>query len=126
MSGWTADELTRIDRTDEIGICSRRPDGSLRPYVTIWAVRLGDDVYVRSAQGPDNPWFVRALAAGEGRIRAGGNERDVTFASPGPDVATDLHAAYHAKYDRYGQAIVGTVVSPEAAGATLRLVPRTA
>jgi hypothetical protein len=31
--------------------------------------------------------------------------------------------AYHAKYDRYGPAIVGTVVSTEAERATLRLVP---
>jgi len=51
-------------------------------------------------------------------------ERDVTFEQPGPEVAEDLHAAYHAKYDRYGPRMVGTVVSPEAARATLRLVPR--
>jgi hypothetical protein len=39
-------------------------------------------------------------------------------------VDADLTAAYHAKYDRYGPTIVGTVVSPEAARSTLRLVPR--
>jgi hypothetical protein len=36
----------------------------------------------------------------------------------------DVSAAYHAKYDRYGPTIVGTVVSSEAARSTLRLVPR--
>ena len=35
-----------------------------------------------------------------------------------------LHAAYHAKYDGYGARIVNTVVSDEAAAATLRVVPR--
>jgi hypothetical protein len=124
VSGWTADELSRIGRADELGIASRRPDGSIRPFITIWFVRLGDDLYVRSAHGYDNPWFQRALSSGQGRIRAGGVERDVTFEQPGPDITDDVHAAYHAKYDRYGPSIVGTVVSPEAARSTLRFVPR--
>ena len=124
MSDWTIDELTRLGRADELGIASRRPDGSLRPFVTIWFVRLGDDIFVRSAYGHDNPWFQRALASREGRIRAGGVERDVAFEDPGADVDEDLPAAYHAKYDRYGPRLVGTVVSPEAARSTLKLVPR--
>jgi hypothetical protein len=123
-AGWTADELARIGRAEELGLASRRPDGSLRPFITIWSVRLRDDLYVRSAHGHENPWFVRALAAGLGRIRAGGVERDVAFEEPGPEDAEDLHAAYHAKYDRYGPRMVGTVVSPEAARSTLKLVPR--
>ena len=124
MTAWTADELDRIGRADELRIASRRPDGSLRPYVTIWTVRSGDDIYVRSAHGWDNPWFQRALHSGAGRIQAGGIERDVAFEATGPDLTAALHAAYHAKYDRYGPSIVGTVVSPEAARSTLRLVPR--
>jgi hypothetical protein len=87
-------------------------------------VRTGDDVYVRSAYGHENGWFQRALSSGEGRVRGGGVERDVAFEEPGAAVDADLHAAYHAKYDRYGPSIVGTVVSPEVARSTLRLVPR--
>jgi hypothetical protein len=123
VTAWTADELATIGRADEVGIASRRPDGSLRPFVTIWAVRAGDDVYVRSAHGHDNPWFQRALRSGEGRIRFGGAECDVAFEEPGADVDALVDAAYHAKYDRYGPRMVGTVVSPEAARSTLRLVP---
>ena len=124
MAGWTPDELSRIGQADQLQITSRRPDGSLRPYVTIWVVRSGDDLYVRSAYGHENGWFQRALSSGEGRIRAGGVERDVAFEEPGGAVDDELHAAYHAKYDRHGPAIVGTVVSSEAARSTLRLVPR--
>jgi hypothetical protein len=124
VTAWTADELARIARADELRIASRRADGNLRRFVRIWVVRLGDDLYVRSAYGPDNGWYVRAKASGEGRIRAGGVERDVAFESPGGKVDEALHGAYHAKYDRYGPGIVGTVVSPEAAQSTLRLVPR--
>ena len=124
MSGWTADELERIGRANALRIASRRPDDSLRPFITIWVARLGDDIYVRSAYGHDNPWFQRAISSGVGRIRAGGVERDVAFEEPGREIEQDLHAAYHAKYDRYGPSIVGTVVSPEAARSTLRLIPR--
>lgn len=121
---WNDDELLRVDRAAELELASRRPDGSLRPFITIWAVRVGDALYVRSAYGYDNPWFQRALGAGHGRIRAGGVDRDVAFEVPGTDVADDVTSAYHSKYDRYGPAIVGTVVSPEAVRSTLRLVPR--
>ena len=124
VTAWTSDELTRLEPIDELGLASRRSDGSLRRFVTIWFVRLGDDLYVRSAYGYDNPWFQRALASGEGRIRVGGMERDVTFVAPAPEVADDLTAAYHAKYDRHGARIVGTVVSPEAIRSTLKVVPR--
>jgi hypothetical protein len=124
MTAWTADDLATIGQADELDLSSSRPDGSLRPFVTIWGVRLGDDLYVRSAYGHDNPWFQRALASREGRIRAGGIERDVTFEVPGAGIDEALDGAYHAKYDRYGPRMVGTVVSPEAARSTLRLVPR--
>jgi hypothetical protein len=123
MADWDPDELGRIARADELKIASRKADGSLRKFITIWVVRLGDDLYVRSAYGPENGWYRRALASAEGRIRAGGLERDVTFETPGPEIDADLHAAYHAKYDRYGPRIVGSVVSDEAARTTLRLVP---
>lgn len=123
MTAWTDDELDRVGSADELKISSRRSDGSLRRFITIWAVRHGDDIYVRSAYGPENGWFVRALAAGDGRIRAGGVERDVTFERADADVDGALDDAYHAKYDRYGPRIVGTVVGPDAARTTLRLIP---
>ena len=128
-STWTDDELRRIGAATELRIASRRPDGSLRPYVTIWTVRASDGLYVRSAYGTGNPWFRRAPASGTGRIRAAGLERDVTFTpaselDAGTQAAVD--AAYHAKYDRYGPQIVGTVTGPHAAPVTLRLVPQAA
>jgi len=124
MTTWTSEELTRIGNAEELRVSSLRADGTLRPYVTIWVVGSGQDLYIRSAYGPDNPWFRRARASGAGRVRAGGLERDVTFERPDGDVNAALDAAYHAKYDRDGPAIVGTVVGTEAAATTLRLMPR--
>jgi hypothetical protein len=124
MPTWTNDELTRVGAADELQLATVRSDGTLRPYVTIWVVRAGDALYVRSAYGSDNPWYRRAQASGAGRIRAGGIERDVTFIAAGPETQTAIDAAYHAKYDRYGPRIVGSVVGPDAATVTIELVPR--
>ncbi|MCU1405421.1 MAG: hypothetical protein JWQ43_1724 [Glaciihabitans sp.] len=124
MTNWTAEQLTRIGSAEELQVASNRPDGSIRPFVTIWCVRAGDDIYIRSAYGSTNPWFRRALASGTGRIRAGGVEADVEFSQPDANVHADIDAEYHQKYDRYGPRIVGSVVGPAARGVTLRVAPR--
>jgi len=124
MTTWTHEELSRIGEAEELQLASARPDGTLRPYVTMWVARAGDELYVRSAYGPNNPWYRRATASGVGRIRAGDVERDVTFAEAAPGVHVAIDAAYHTKYDRHGPKIVGSVVGPHAQAVTVRLVPR--
>ena len=51
MSTWTNDELDRIGGADELEIASLRRDGTLRNPVTIWVVRHGNDLYIRSVNG---------------------------------------------------------------------------
>ncbi len=97
----------QVGEAEELQLASARPDGTLRPYVTMWVVWAGDDLYVRSACGPNNPWFRRAKASGAGRIRAGGLGWDVTLSEAAPDVHAAIDAAYHAKYDRDGPRVVG-------------------
>jgi hypothetical protein len=123
MATWTDEELNHVGDAEELQLASRRKDGTLRRYVTMWVVRAGNDVYVRSAYGPDSPWYRRAKASGSGRIRAGGVQREVTFGDATPDAHAGIDAAYHAKYDRYGPAIVGSVVGDKAVPVTIRLVP---
>ena len=55
---------------------------------------------------------------------AGGIERDVSFAEASPEVQGDIDAAYHAKYDRYGSQIVGSVTGSDTHQVTVRLVPQ--
>jgi hypothetical protein len=123
MTTWTEDELARIGQAEELQLASTRPDGSLRPFVTMWVVRAGDELYVRSAYGATNPWYRRARASGIGRIRAGDVEHDVTFDDAAAGVHAAIDAAYHAKYDGYGPQIVGTVIGAQAAAVTIRLLP---
>ena len=124
MSGWTDNELSRIGPADELEIASFRQDGTLRPYTTIWVVRVGDELYVRSWRGRSGVWFRRALHRHEGRIRAGGIERDVTFEEPDDSVHPAIHEAYRSKYARYPDSYVRPMVEPDATAATFRLVPR--
>jgi hypothetical protein len=52
MSTWTTDDLRRVSDAVELRVASRRADGTLRPYVTIRHVGVGDALYIRSAHGP--------------------------------------------------------------------------
>jgi hypothetical protein len=122
-AAWTDDQLRRVGGATELRLASRRGDGSLRPYVIMWVVNVGEELYVRSAYGPDNPWYRRAMASGRGRIRAGGVEADVMFGQAPEDANAAIDDAYHAKYDTYGPRLVGTVVGPDAHRVTVRLVP---
>jgi hypothetical protein len=122
---WTNEEIELVGSSTELELASRRTDGSLRPFTTMWVAGVGDELYVRSAGGSDRPWYQRALASGEGRIRASGIERDVTFGDANPEVHAPLDVAYHQKYDRYGPDPVGRVTGPPAELVTIRLVPTT-
>lgn len=80
MTTWTSDELNKIGAAEELQIAPLRRDGTLPNPVTIWVVRIGNDLYARSVNGRNGTWFRFAQARHEGHIRAGGIEKDVTFA----------------------------------------------
>jgi hypothetical protein len=91
--------------------------------VTIWVVRHGDDLYVRSVNGRTSSWFRGAQARHEARVEAGGVDKDVLLVET-DDLNDEIDAAYRSKYRRYAESIIGSVVSPSARAATLKLVPR--
>jgi hypothetical protein len=122
VSGWTGEELQRIGGAPELPLAARRQDGSLRPFTIMWVVRAGDDLYVRSAGGPERSWYRAAVASRAGRIQAGGVDAEVEFATAVPEANQQIDSEYHAKYDRYGPSIVGHVTGPAAHGVTIRLI----
>jgi hypothetical protein len=124
MTTWTSDELNQIGTAEELEIASLRRDGTLRNPVTIWVVRLGDDLYVRSVNGRAGAWFRGTRVRHEGHIWAGGVEKDVTFVDADPNLNDQIDAAYRAKYRRYAASIISSIVSPQARSATIKLVPR--
>ena len=124
MPAWTNEELTRIGTATELQIATRRRDGTLRNPRTIWVVRVGDDLYVRSMYGRAGGWFPATQVRHQGHIQAGGVDKDVTFTEADPDLNDQVDAAYRDKYRRYGERIIGGVVNPETRAATIKLVPR--
>jgi hypothetical protein len=124
MSAWTNEELNKIGLAEELEIAPRRPNGKLRKPLPIWVVRVGDDLYVRSYRGHAGAWYRAALATHQGRIRAGGVEKDVVFVEEtDPGLNDQIDAAYRAKYGRYPQ-YVAPMVTPEVRATTLKLAPR--
>jgi hypothetical protein len=119
---WTDDELRTIGQAEELDLASRRRDGTLRHPVTMWVVRDGDDLYVRSMNGRSGAWFRGTQTRHEGHIRAAGVDKDVTFADADSSVSDRLDDAYRSKYRRYGANVVGGVVNPESRAATIKLV----
>ncbi len=124
MTTWTSDELTRIGTAEELRIASLKRDGTLRNPVTIWVVRVGDDLYVRSWRGRTAAWFRGTQVRHEGHIQAGGVDKDVTFVDGDLTLNDQIDAGYRDKYRRYAANIVNSVMTPQARSATIKLVPR--
>lgn len=124
MTTWKSDELNKIETAEELEIASLRRDGTLRKPVTIWVVRQGDDLYVRSVNGRTGVWFRGTQVRHAGHIQAGGVDKDVTFVDADPAINDQIDAAYRTKYRRYAANIISTIVSPEARSSTIKLVPR--
>ena len=126
MATWTSDELTKIGTAEELEIASLRDDGTLRKSRTIWVVRVGDDLYVRSVNGRGSDWFRGTQTRHEGHIQAGGVHKDVTFVEVDADhdINNQIDAAYRTKYHRYAANIINSTLSPKARSATIKLMPR--
>src|SRR6267143_2634544 len=114
MTTWTNDELARVGTAEELQIASRRRDGTLGSPRTIWVVPHGDDLYVRSVNGPGADWFRDTRVRHEGHIRAGGVDKDVAFEDEDHSIDDHIDATYRTKYRRYAKSITDRINSPGA------------
>lgn len=124
MTDWTPTQLSAIADAYQLEIASRRRDGSLSPRVTIWAVGVDEDIYVRSVNGPKATWFRNTQARPTGRIWSGGVEHDVAFQTPGQDaeMKARIDEAYCQKFGA-GSLATQRIIAPLARQTTLRLTP---
>jgi hypothetical protein len=125
MTNWTQKDLERIGTADELQLASFKQDGTLRKAVTIWVVRVGDELYVRAYRGRETAWFRQIQRRSEGRIVAGGVTKDVTFVDTSSDEAlnNEIDTAYQSKYRRYSPTYVRPMIAPQARATTLKLMP---
>jgi hypothetical protein len=122
MATWTSDELDQIGSADELEVITLRRDGTLRKPVLLWVVRHGDGLYIRSGYGRTASWFRGTQRRNEGRIKAGGVEKDVAFLDADHGLDDQIDAAYRDKYSHHGAQYVDLVVTPEARSTTIKLV----
>ncbi|MEL7978080.1 DUF2255 family protein [Isoptericola sp. F-RaC21] len=85
-----------------------------------WVVRLGRDLYVRSAPGSTG------VAGGRAHLQVDGSRRPVVLAEVAPELHTLLDDAYLAKYGRCSPEKAAAVTSDVAAASTFRVRPRRA
>ena len=125
FTAWTRAELDTLGGAEEIELAPRRRDGSLRDPVTVWVVRSGESIYVRSAvKGRNAAWYRTVRETHEGRLSAGRLAKEVTFVDAEPAVNDEVDAAYRSKYRRYAGRILNSCLSAEARSTTLKIDPR--
>jgi hypothetical protein len=120
-TAWTSEGVDAVGSADEIDIAPRRADGTTGRYTTIWVVRVGDEVYVRSYRGPNSTRYRAAITTRRARIRAGGAEHDVSCEPAKHVDRAAVDGAYRAKYGQ--SSYVDAMVTNDARGTTLRLTP---
>ena len=115
-------DLRHLAEVEEISIGFTRPDGSTGS-TPVWVVQAGDGIFVRSMYGQRGGWYRRLRANPDGEVRDGAHQHPVR-AEPVADAPTveEVTRAYAAKYG--DSPYVESLLSREAAGATLRLEPR--
>jgi hypothetical protein len=122
MTAWKDEELAGFAAADEFRIAPLRRNGTLQRPRIIWVVRHGNDIYVRSVNGPDGAWFHGVQVTHAGHVSAGGVEADVALEDADHVLDDEIDEAYRRKYGRSSTA-VDRITSPSARSTTIRLVP---
>jgi hypothetical protein len=123
MAVWNEEELRRVVGPDELQIAPVRRNGELRRPTPVWAVRAGDDLYVRAAYEPNKGWHGVARTSRRAQIQAAGIQKNVTVEDADHTVLDQVDAAYREKYGRRYASIVDRINDAEHRATTLRLTP---
>ena len=123
-SSFDPETLNVLDETDEVYIETSRDADSPEHRTIIWAVVVGDDVFVRSVRGRKGRWHQRISAHPEGALLVG-DTRIAVRAAPATDAVT-INAVSEAFRSKYGDAWPGPtagIVRSEVLPTTLKLSP---
>lgn len=125
-STWSPEQLQRIGASPELEIAVRRADGSLRRWIPIWVVRVGQNAYVRTWYARPDGWFGHVLQSRRAQIRLPEVQADVSVTDVGATPAglrAAVDDAYRSKYEHFGDATVDRMVADSAAATILWLQP---
>ncbi|MFB9654933.1 DUF2255 family protein [Paenarthrobacter sp. MSM-2-10-13] len=123
MSTFSPDVLNAIARNEDLYVSPFREDGTTYGTPTqTWALIVGDNVYVRAANGRTSSWYQAAITQKAGRIRVAGQFYDVSFADAGTTNEVAIDVAYEAKYP--GSSAVQIMQGAGPKSATVLISPR--
>jgi len=124
---WSEDDLDLFGGAGEVEVSSVRRDGSWSRSRIVWIVRVGDQLYLRSVNGPEAAWYRSTRSRHQGRLEARGKLCDVTWvdidAAEHPDIDPAIDAEYARKY-RGSTSAIAHINSEQARGTTMRVDPR--
>lgn len=122
MTTWTQDELTKIDTEEMLDLSAEMADGSMPKTVSIWVVKVGDSLYVRSYTGADGRWYEPAAETHRGRVTAGGVTKNVELVPIDDEsIKRAVDEAYRGKYA--GSARAESMATEPVRNNTLEVVP---
>jgi hypothetical protein len=122
MAAWSKDELRNIAQSDDLHISPFREDGVTFGTPTwIWAVVVGDGLYVRAYNGQNSRWYQAAVRQRAGRITAAGMTKEVTFEAVDGPINDQIDDAYRAKYKSSPN--LPPMTGARARAATVKIVP---
>jgi hypothetical protein len=104
MGAWSIDELDTIAKAQELELTALRADGTPREPITIWVVRNGDDLFIRSWRGDRAAWFRGAQGRKEGPFRLEASTETSGSMVPTRGLATSSNTAYRTKYSPVARA----------------------
>lgn len=120
---WTADELQRIIKADDLKVSPFREDGVTYGTPTwIWCVEVDGNLYVRAYSGTSSSWYKAAVREKAGRIIAAGMTREVTFAPEQGPINQRIDEAYSEKYS--SSPYLQGIIAEQARNATVVITPR--
>lgn len=119
---FTADELQKINKADDLHIAPFREDGKTYGTPTwIWEVVVDDNLYVRAYSGVNSRWYKSALQQKAGRIIAAGMTKEVAFEPVQGDINNLIDEAYKRKYS--SSPYLAHMISNRARAASVKIIP---
>lgn len=119
---WKTDELYRIVNADDLHISPLRDDGKSYGTPTwIWSVAVDGALYVRPYNGKKSSWFQAAMKQKNGRIRAAGLTKEVTFELADSKLHDAIDEAYRNKYN--DSPYLAPMIASGPRATTVKIVP---
>jgi hypothetical protein len=120
---FTAEELQKIDKANDLHVSPFRADGVTYGTPTwIWSVVVDGEIYVRAYYGQKSKWYQSALEQKAGRIVAAGMTKEVTYEPVRGDFNEQVDEAYRKKYA--GESYLASMTRGRAKKATMKISPK--